>query len=116
MTLDYCGVSNWSVGNWSFSVHYKSLVIGFLRWSAPTVEPAELWEEPACVCVWRGHLTLPERPRYVCPAGLFSTPLKKRRGRPAKSAVDHQTSQCVKLLSSKLANLSGIRPAAAKSL
>lgn len=48
MTLDYCDISNWSVADWSFSVHYKSLVIGFLRWSAPAVEPAELWEEPAC--------------------------------------------------------------------
>lgn len=45
------------------------------------------------------------------PEGLLPAPLKKRRGRPAKSAVDHQTSQCVELLSSKLANLSGIRSA-----
>lgn len=45
MTVDYCDVSNWSVGDRSFSVHYKSPVIGFLRWSALVMELTELWEE-----------------------------------------------------------------------
>lgn len=45
MTVDYCDVCNWSVGDRSFSVHYKSPVIGFLRWSALVMELTELWEE-----------------------------------------------------------------------
>lgn len=93
MTVDYCDVSNWSVGDRSFSVHYKSPVIGFLRWSALVMELTELWEErrgdPSHLA-WEAQVCLPRR--GCC---LF---LKKRRGRPAKRAVDHRTSQCVKLL------------------
>lgn len=93
ITMDYCDVYNWSVGDRFFSVHYKSLVIGFLCWSALVMELTELWEEvawgPISPCL-RGSGMSPRR--GCC---LF---LKKRRGRPAKRAVDHQTSQCVKLL------------------
>lgn len=63
MALDYCDVSNWSVGDWSFSLHLKSPVIGFLRWSALAMEPAELWEEPA----WGSHLTLPWEAQVCLP-------------------------------------------------
>lgn len=95
MTRDYRDVSNWPVGDSSVSVRYKSLVIGFLRWSAPVTELTELWEElawgPISPCLRGSGMSAPEG----WGGCLF---LKKRRGRPARRAVHHQTSQCVKLL------------------
>lgn len=68
-TMDYCDVSNWSAGDRSFSVHYKSLVIGFLRWSALVLELAELWEEPAwgpiSPCLTGSGMSAPEGLRPI---------------------------------------------------
>ena len=64
MTMDYCDASNRSVGDRSFSVHYKLLLIGFLRWSALVMELTELWEEltwgPISPCLRGSGMSAPK--------------------------------------------------------
>lgn len=99
MTMNYCDVFNWSVGDKSFSVHYKSLVISFPRKGAHwTVGGAGVGT----------HLTLPQ----VClPWRGCCQLLKKEKRTSRQESCPSPDLPVCQTSSSKLANLSGIRSA-----
>lgn len=98
MTMHYCDVTNLSDSDssreHSLSVHYKSLVIGLLLCRQVRLSSRA---HRALGGAGAGiRLTLSEWLRYVYPGGTAASVFK--RGHPAARAVDHQTSQSVRIL------------------